>query len=123
MTAIVRQESAREMKVFLNHIYELSKGIRKMVLYTMPSRFEEFAKLRLESQGICYHIQPLDNGNINLFFGREECIEAIKAIVTRPLNELSDEQDFILGAILGYDICGQCDRFLERRKKSKRSKN
>ncbi len=123
MTAVVRQENAREMKVFLNHIYELKKGIRKMVLYTMPRKYEAFAKMRLESQNIDYCIQPLDNGNINLFFGREECIKAIESIVTRPLNELSDEQDFILGAILGYDICGQCERYLERKAKSKRSKN
>lgn len=118
MTAIALQENAREMKVFLNHIYELNKGIRKMVLYTMPRKYEEFAILRLKTQKIDYCIQPLDNGNVNLFFGRKECIKAVETLVTCPLNELNAEKDFILGAILGYDICGQCERYLERKDKN-----
>ena len=31
---------------------------------------------------------------INLFFGRKECINAIRFLVTQPLNKLSPEQDF-----------------------------
>ncbi len=115
MTTVAKQESAKEMKVFLNHIYELQKGIRKMVLYTMPRKFEEFALMRLNSQNIAYYIQPIKNGNINLFFGKSECIKAVEAIVTKPLNELNAEQDFILGAMLGYDISCQCERYLERK--------
>ncbi|MFI3328460.1 MAG: DUF2023 family protein [Rikenellaceae bacterium] len=117
MTTLAKQENAREMKVFLNHIYELKKGIRKMVLHTMPRKFEEFALQRLQSQNIPYHIQPINNGNINLFFGKSECIKAVEAMINRPLNELNPEQDFILGAILGYDISGQCERYLERKVK------
>ena len=29
-----------ELKVFLNHIYELKKGVRQMVLYTTNKRYE-----------------------------------------------------------------------------------
>lgn len=118
MTTIALHENAREMRVFLNHIYELNKGIRKMVLYTMPRKFEEFAIMRLNSQNIDYCIQPLNNGNLNLFFGRKECIQAIESIVTAPLSELSAEKDFILGAILGYDISIQCERYLERKQRA-----
>ena len=32
----------------------------------------------------------------------------------RPLQLLSPEEDFILGALLGYDICMQCERFCKR---------
>lgn len=32
-----------ELKVFLNHIYELKKGVRQMVLYTTNKRYEDFA--------------------------------------------------------------------------------
>lgn len=117
MTAAALQENAREMKVFLNHIYELKKGVRKMVLYTMPRRFEEFALMRLKGQKIDYYVQPVNNSNINIFFGKKECIKAIELMVTRPLNELSAEQDFILGAMLGYDICAQCERYLDRKVK------
>ncbi len=118
MTATTSREYAREMKVFLNHIYELNKGIRRMVLHTMPRRFEEFATSRLEGQSIAYSIQPLANGNINLFFGRKEYIQAVESLITAPLNELNAEQDFILGAMLGYDISGQCERYLERKKRA-----
>ena len=94
-----------ELKVFLNHIYELKKGVRQMVLYTTKRKYEDFAVKRLINQKINYIIQPVGNDKINLFFGRKECINAIRFLVNQPLNKLSPEQDFILGAMLGYDIC------------------
>lgn len=118
MTTVALQDNAREMKVFLNHIYEFKKGIRQMILYTMPRKYEEFALYRLASQKIPYYIQPLSGGRINLFFGRQECVKAIELMINKPLNELSPEQDFILGAVLGYDICGQCERYLERKERA-----
>ena len=45
-------------------------------------------------------------------------MEAIRLIVTRPLNELTPEEDFILGAMLGYDICAQCERYCKRKNKT-----
>ena len=75
-----------DMKVLMNHIYELKKGVRNMVLFT-------------------------------LFFGKKPCLEAIRMIVTRPLNQLTPEEDFILGAMLGYDICAQCERYCERKER------
>ncbi|MFI3282117.1 MAG: DUF2023 family protein [Rikenellaceae bacterium] len=118
MTTVAMHNNAREMKVFLNHIYEFKKGIRQMILYTMHRRHLEFAIFRLNSQGIEYHIQELRGDRVNLFFGRRECVIAIKMMIDRPLNELSAEQDFILGAVLGYDICGQCERYVERATKN-----
>lgn len=104
-----------DLKVFLNHVYEFKKGVRNMVLYTTNKRNEEFAVKRLNSQHIDYCIQPIDGNRINLFFGRPECIKAIQYMATRPLNELTPEEDFILGAMLGYDICGQCERYCQRK--------
>lgn len=100
-----------ELKPFFNHIYEYSKGVRRMVLYTMNRKFEFFATQRLDQLGIEYFIQPLDESRMNLFFGKIECIQAISKIVNKPLNKLSPEEDFILGALLGYDITIQCERF------------
>ena len=37
-----------------------------------------------------------------------------RAIVTRPLNALTAEEDFMLGTLLGYDREQQCRRFLTR---------
>ena len=72
----------------------------------------------LESNGISYEIQTVSQEKMNLFFGREECMEVIRKIVIRPLNQLSAEEDFILGAMLGYDICQQCVRFCSRKQQA-----
>ena len=94
-----------EVRIFLNHIYEFKKGVRNMVLYTMNREYEEFAVRRLENQNISYMIQKVG------FFGKPECMEAIHHIIIRPLNKLTPEEGFILGAMLGYDICQQCKRY------------
>lgn len=115
LTMNVAEFNPVELKVFLNHIYEFKKGVRQMVLYTTNRKYEEYARKRLETQKINYVIQTVDQERINLFFGRKECINAIRMIVDRPLNRLTPEEDFILGAMLGYDICGQCKRYCTRK--------
>jgi hypothetical protein len=104
-----------EMKVLMNHIYELKKGVRRMVLFTCSNKYGPWATERLDSQGIPYVLQPAGSQNLNVYFGRSECLEAIRLIVNRPLNQLTPEEDFILGAMLGYDICAQCERYCQRK--------
>lgn len=104
-----------DMKVLMNHIYEYKKGVRRMVLFTFNKRYESFAITRLEHQNISYIVQPVGNDRLNLFFGKRECLDAIRLMVTKPLSQLSPEEDFILGAMLGYDICAQCERYCERK--------
>lgn len=104
-----------DMKVLMNHIYEFKKGVRQMVLFTFNKRFEKYAVNRLRRQNICYMLQPVGNSRINLFFGKKECLDAIRLMITRPLNQLSPEEDFILGTMLGYDLCAQCERYCERK--------
>lgn len=104
-----------ELRIFLNHIYEFKKGIRNMVLYTMNKEYQEFAVRRLKNQNISYQIQEVGSNKINLYFGKTECMEAIRHIITRPLNLLTPEEDFILGALLGYDICQQCKRYCNKK--------
>ena len=99
------------MKVLMNHIYEYEKGVRRMVLYTFNARYTDYAIRRLEHRHIDYILQPAGRDTVNLFFGRKECLQAIKLIVTKPLNELSPEEDFMLGAMLGYDITMECERY------------
>ena len=36
-------------------------------------------------------------------------------IIIRPLNQLTAEEDFILGAMLGYDLCQQCKRYCSKK--------
>lgn len=104
-----------DMKVLMNHIYEFKKGVRQMVLFTFNKKYETFALERLKRQNINYIIQPVGNNRMNLFFGKKECMDAIRLMVTRPLNQLTPEEDFMLGALLGYDICAQCERYCERK--------
>ena len=104
-----------EMKVLMNHIYELQKGVRQMVLFTCDKKYGDQTIERLESQGIPYVLQPAGQKNLNVYFGRRECLEAIRLIVTRPLNQLTPEEDFILGTMLGYDLCAQCERYCKRK--------
>lgn len=108
-----------EIKVLMNHIYELHKGVRHMVLFTCNKKFSELAIQRLESQGFPYLVQPAGQNTLNVYFGRRECLEAIRLIVTRPLNQLTPEEDFILGAMLGYDLCAQCERYCKRKSECK----
>ena len=112
-------QQALDMKVLMNHIYEYKKGVRQMILFTCNARYEDFAVNRLKSQGIEYIIQRVGNSNINIFFGKKQCLDAIRIIVDKPLVRLSPEHDFIIGALLGYDICCQCERFCERKQREK----
>ena len=104
-----------EIRIFLNHIYEFKKGVRNMVLYTMSKEHEEFAIRRLKNQKISYMIQEVGTNKINLFFGKAECMEAMRHIIIRPLNQLTAEEDFILGAMLGYDLCQKFKRYCSKK--------
>lgn len=111
------QAMAADMKVFMNHIYEFQKGVRSLVLYTFNEKYRPFVEQRLKNSNICYLLLPAGYGTLNLFFGRRECIDACRVLVDRPLYQLTPEEDFILGAMLGYDINAQCVRYCERKSK------
>ena len=117
-SSATQQDTTRlpeDMKVLVNHIYEFKKGVRRMVLFTFNKRYEQFAVTRLQHQNISYVIQPVGNDRLNLFFGKKECLDAIRLMITKPLCQRTPEEDFILGAMLGYDICAQCERYCERK--------
>lgn len=97
-------------------VYEIEKGVRPLALYTMPKSIWSVAQSKLTNRSIAHYVQPVPNNNdtINLFFGDENCINAIIRILKgRTLDELNAEEDFMLGAMLGYDICKQCKRFCQ----------
>ena len=102
------------MQVLCHHIYEYQKGLRHLVLHTMKASDRETAEIKLCRYNIEYLITELSNGNINIFFGKNECIEVVKSFGNISLNQLSVEQDFILGIMLGYDRLAQCSRYIKR---------
>lgn len=114
---MIAQGVPGEIKVLLNHIYEYKKGVRHLILHTLNKCYLPIATERLKSQGICYTVQEASEHAVNLYFGRPECVEDIRLITTRPLNQLTPEEDFILGALLGYDLRMQCERFRKRKKR------
>ena len=86
-----------------------------MALCTIDKTDESFAIQRLEKSGLEYEICPINAHRLNLFFGKKECIDIVRLICNRPLNLLTPEEDFILGTMLGYDVCQQCERYKNRK--------
>jgi len=104
------------VKVFYQLVYEYQKGLRDLCLLTCSNKSEEKIRKSLDSQKISYLICPLEMNKINLFFGMPECIEIIKQFPCEKLNNLTVEEDFILGMMLGYGKVQQYQRFLTRKK-------
>ena len=103
------------MQVFKHHLYEYEKGLRRLVLHTTGSVHCSMIKHVLEKRAIDYMIDELSDIKINVFFGDSACIQVLQKFKTVKLNELSDEEDFILGVMLGYDLRVQCKRYLCRK--------
>ncbi|MDL2215152.1 DUF2023 family protein [Dysgonomonas sp. OttesenSCG-928-M03] len=105
------------MQVFNHHIYEFKKGVRDMVLCTLLASYEDKVKAKLDKNEISYMIQRQRNGNINVFFGKKECLIVANTLCeNKTLDQLTPEEDFMLGILLGYNICEQCTRYCKRRK-------
>jgi hypothetical protein len=100
------------MKVFCHHIYEYRKGLRNLILHTISGKYRRQIETKLQKLEIAYQIYPLKNGNINVFFGADACVDVIKAIGKPILNTYTPQEDFILGIMLGYDRLQQCRRYL-----------
>ena len=100
-----------KMDIFCHLIYECKKGVRSAALCTLNSQFQEMAVSKLESNRMAYFICPVGSCKVNIFFGARVCIDVISSFCHKPLNKLSPEEDFMLGAILGYSICEQCQRY------------
>ena len=112
----IRQQSI-DLKVFHHHIYEYKKGIRSLILTTEKSVYKQPIESRLKKEKIDYAIQDVNKDKINVFFGAKKCIDVVKTFIHKKLSDLSPEQDFILGTLLGYDKVTQCDRYLNMMKK------
>ncbi len=103
------------MKVFAHHLYEYRKGLRNLILHTTLAANREQIEARLLKHGVDYVIYALGNGRIDVFFGADECVEAIRRIGKSCLTDYTPEEDFMLGIMLGYNRLAQCRRYLLRR--------
>lgn len=105
------------MTVFCHHIYEYKKGLRNLVLHTLPAAARPDVERKLMNCGIDYLIHPLGEKRINVFFGAEDCVEIVRRIGKPCLSDYTHEEEFMLGIMLGYDRLRQCERYLQRRKR------
>lgn len=104
------------LKLYMHQIYEFRKGVRHLVLCTMCPTCADIVRDRLDTQGIAHLTQPVDNEKVNLYFGDSVCIDTVRTFVHKPLSSLTPAEDFMLGAMLGYDIRQQCERYCKRSK-------
>lgn len=100
------------MSLFEHQLYEYKKGVRPMVLLTLAAEEKGAVLSRLDSMKVSYLTVPLGVDRVNLFFGDPTCIEVMRKIGKTSLTQLSPEEDFILGTLLGYDVNQQCQRYL-----------
>lgn len=104
-----------DMQILLHHMYEYNKGLRSLVLHTMNSCEREKAEDLLTRKGISYFLQTVNAHKINVFFGKKECIKIVRSFGDKSLSNFNDEEDFILGIMLGYDRSQQYDRYIKRK--------
>ncbi|MBB3104095.1 DUF2023 family protein [Azomonas macrocytogenes] len=106
--------SAHVSVCFGQYVSEYQKGVRQLFLLTMTPHEAMALQKRLEKQFIDCYVQEVSITKVNVFFGRGPCVKTVRAIVTKPLYELTPEQDFMIGTLLGYDREQQCLRYLTR---------
>lgn len=107
--------SSGTMKVFTHYLYEYKKGLRNLALHTGNVEERDAIEKKLKRENISYYIQNLNNTKMNVFFGDKVCVDVIKQMNFKSLSDLTDEEDFILGIMLGYDRLKQCERYLKRK--------
>jgi hypothetical protein len=102
-----------DINVFAHHLYEYKKGLRRLVLYTTKAEYKYLIVEKLKRRGIPYVIQHVSARKINVFFGKQYCIDVLNSFPNLKLTMLSPDKDFILGAMLGYDMKVHCRRYLK----------
>ncbi|MCB9948394.1 MAG: DUF2023 family protein [Rhodospirillaceae bacterium] len=103
------------LQLFKHSLYEYEKGVRKLQMMTLTAAEAAILVERLDAASIDHYRQEISPEKVNLFFGRAALVKTAQQIVTKPLNLLSPEEDFILGTLLGYDGEQQCLRYLAKK--------
>jgi len=109
-----------EHRIFGHHLYEYEKGLRNLVLFTTKASSRDAIKESLRKKKVAFYIQEVNGAKVNVFFGDGICIDVVRQMGLKSLSDLSDEEDFILGVMLGYNRLQQCERYLRRKNNGKR---
>ena len=108
-------QKGKPLNLFNNYLYEYKKGLRNLALYTGRSEEEDMAVRKLKNGNIAHYIHRVNGNKINIFFGDAECVNIIERMENRLFTDLTPEEDFILGIMLGYDRLKQCERYLRKK--------
>jgi len=103
--------------VFCHHVYEYEKGVRSLILHTGNRKELPLIRSKLLKRKIPHVIYSVGEEKVNVFFGDASCVEVIRHIDKANLQDYTEEEDFILGILLGYDKTQQCERYLRKRQK------
>ncbi|ALK09914.1 DUF2023 family protein [Blastochloris viridis] len=106
--------SSAALQIFNHHLYELSKGLRPLAMMTMTADAAGAVIARLAAAGIAHHVHEACPDRVNVVFGCQPAVMAVRRFMAGPLCQLSAEHDFMLGVLLGYDRERQCVRYLAR---------
>ena len=107
-------DGAAFLRLFNHHIYEYGRGVRDLFMLTLNRGELAVALARLKTFGIDHFVQDVCPNKGNLYFGRAAFVAVARVLAAQPLNLLTPEEDFMLGALLGYDREQQCLRYLAR---------
>ena len=72
-------ETVLDLKVFARHLYEYKKGLRRLVLYTAKAEYKGLIAEKLKRRDIPYIIQRVSIKKINVFFGKQYCIDVLNS--------------------------------------------
>lgn len=100
-------------EVLNTYIYEIKKGTKPLALITVGTNDSELYLNKIKKNNLCYFVSNI-NHKSNIFFGLPECVAVAKSFLDKPLYNLSAQEDFILGIILGYNRVEQCKRYLNK---------
>jgi hypothetical protein len=106
-----RLDQQSDLRVLIHNLYEYSKGVRDLVLITIPCSIAGKATAMLTQRSISYHLVNVGTDKCNLFFGETACVDIVRDQFADNLSELSPEQDFMLGIMLGYANRVQYERY------------
>ncbi len=107
------------MSSLRQHLYEYKRGVRRLVLHTTRADRRRRVEDKLRREGIDFQIVAVSPTKINVFFGEAPCVSVIREIAKTRLGDYTAEEDFLLGAMLGYDLLKQCDRYLKKKRHPK----
>ena len=105
---------AATLKIFHHHLHELAKGLRPLAMMTLTVEEAVLVVGELVASVTPHHVQWACRDEVDVVFGRPAAVATARLLLERRLCDLTDEQDFMLGILLGYDREQQCLRYLSR---------